>query len=91
MKRYGYDTTPVADRAVYGTKGELIERFRERNVRLGVVVAENHAEYFARPAPGRYQPGRIGDVAITLLVAHPPHHLGQLRQWRRAAGMQGRV
>ena len=29
----------------------------------------------------------IGNIAITLLVTHPPHHLGQLRQWRRAAGI----
>jgi hypothetical protein len=89
MERFGYGTTPVPDRAAYPTKGELLERFEERNARLAAVVAAKHAEYFPRPAPEKfraYSP-TIGHIAITLLVAHPPHHLGQLRQWRRAAGL----
>lgn len=89
MKRYGYGTTPVADSAAYATKRDLIERFKERNARLTEVVAAKHAEYFPRPSPAMYQPysPTIGHIAITLLVAHPPHHLGQLKQWRRAAGI----
>lgn len=88
MKRFGYGTTPLADRGAYATKAELLDRFRHRNARLATVVAEKHADYFSRPAPERFQPHAptIGHIAITLLVAHPPHHLGQLRQWRRAAG-----
>lgn len=89
MERFGYGSRPVPDRAAYGAKRELIERLRGRNARLVEVVAERHAEYFPRPAPERFRPhaATIGDVAITLLVAHPPYHLGQLRQWRRAAGI----
>jgi hypothetical protein len=89
MEQYGYGTKPVADRAAYATKRELLERFRERNARLAVVVAEKHADYFPRPAPEKFQPHAptIAHIATTLLVAHPGHHIGQLNQWRRAAGI----
>ena len=93
MERYGYGTTPVADRAAYATKRELIERFRDRTARLGAVVAHKHADYFPRPAPEKFRPHSptLGHIAITLLVTHPPHHLGQLRLWRRAAGIAERA
>jgi hypothetical protein len=89
MERFGYGTTPVPDLGVYASKRELLDLFRDRNARLGAVVAEKHSKYFPRPAPEKFQPyaPTIGHIAITLLVAHPPHHLGQLRQWRRAAGI----
>jgi hypothetical protein len=91
MERFGYGTTPVPDPAVYATKSELLDRFRDRNARLAAVVAEKHSDYFPRPVPEKFHPHpgppTIGHIAITLLVAHPPHHLGQLRQWRRAAGI----
>ncbi|HMN40255.1 MAG TPA: DinB family protein [Phycisphaerales bacterium] len=89
MERYGYGTTPVVDRAAYATKRDLIDRFRDRNARLAAAVADKHADYFPRPSPEKYRPSSptIGHIAIALLVAHPPHHLGQLKQWRRAAGI----
>ena len=88
MEQFGYGTIPVPDRAAYARKGELLVRVSESNARLGAVVAVKHADYFPRPAPERFRPysPTIGHIAITLLVAHPPHHLGQLRQRRRAAG-----
>lgn len=93
MKRFGYGTTPVSDPAVYATKHELLRRFEERNVRLAAVVAERHADYFPRPGPEKFQPfsPTIGHIAITLLVTHPPDHLGQLRHWRRAAGIASKA
>lgn len=89
MERFGYGTMPVPDLAAYATKRELLDRFKERNARVAVVVAEKHADYFPRRAPEKYHPysPTIGHIATTLLIAHPPHHLGQLKQWRRAAGM----
>jgi len=93
MERFGYGTTPVPDRAAYATKRELLDRFRDRNARLAAVVAEKHSDYFPSPSPEKFQPysPTIGHLAITLLVAHPPHHLGQLKQWRRAAGIAERA
>lgn len=89
MERFGYGTTPEPDVAAYATKRELIDQFKQRNARLAAVVAERHASYFPRPSPETFHPyaPTIGHIAVTLLVAHPPHHLGQLRQWRRAAGI----
>jgi hypothetical protein len=93
MERFGYGTMPLPDPAAYATKRELLDRFRERTARLAAVVAAKHSDYFPRPSPEKfhaYSP-TIGHIAITLLVAHPPHHLGQLRQWRRAAGIAERA
>jgi hypothetical protein len=91
VERFGYGTTPVSggDLAAYATKRELLDRFRDRDARLAALVAEKHSDYFPRPSPEKFRPysPTIGHIAITLLVAHPPHHLGQLRQWRRAAGI----
>jgi hypothetical protein len=89
MERFGYGTTPVPDRTAYATKRELLQEFRDRNERLAAVVAEKHADYFPRSSPEKFHPhaATIGHIAITLLVAHPAHHLGQLKQWRRAAGI----
>ena len=91
MERFGYGTTPVPDPAAYAPKRVLLEQFKARNARLAAVVAERHAAYFPRPAPAKFHPysPTIAHIAITLLVAHPPHHLGQLKQWRRAAGLAG--
>lgn len=93
MERFGYGTTPVPDRAAYATKRELLDRFRERSARLAAVVAEKHSDYFPRRSPEKFHPysPTIGHIAITLLVTHPPHHLGQLKQWRRAAGIADRA
>ncbi|MBY0308513.1 MAG: DinB family protein [Phycisphaerales bacterium] len=92
MERFGYGTTPVPDRSAYAPKPELLDRFRSRNARLAAAVAEKHAGYFPRAAPERFRPHAptIGHIAVMLLVAHPAHHLGQLKQWRRAAGMAGK-
>lgn len=89
MARFGYGTTPVPDCAAYATKRELLSQFRDRSARLAAVIATKHSEYFPKPSPEKYHPSAptIGHIAITLLVAHPPHHLGQLKQWRRAAGI----
>jgi len=93
MERFGYGSTPVRDRASYATKRELLDRFKDRNARLGAVVADKHSDYFPKPSPEKFHPHAptIGHLAITLLVAHPPHHLGQLKQWRRAAGIAERA
>ncbi len=89
MERFGYGTTPLPDMSAYPSKAELLEQFTTRNAQLAKVVAAKHAQYFPRPAPEKFQPHAptIAHIAIILLAAHPPHHLGQLKQWRRAAGL----
>ncbi|MEZ6163546.1 MAG: DinB family protein [Phycisphaerales bacterium] len=92
MEQFGYGTIPVTDPALYAPKQELIDQFRDRNERLAAVVAQKHATYFPRPAPEKFQPysPTIGHIALTLLVAHPADHFGQLRLWRRVAGIVDR-
>lgn len=89
MARYGYGTTPVKDASAYLPKDELLGVFDERCERVAATVAQRHAAYFSRPAPAMYQPHArvIGDVATILMTTHLGYHLGQLRQWRKAAGM----
>lgn len=89
LARFGYGTTPVVDPAAYPTKRELLAVFDERHARLADVIAQRHADWFPRPAPDTFQPHAptIGHVAVVLLASHLPYHLGQLRQWRRAAGI----
>ncbi|MGD9691746.1 MAG: DinB family protein [Phycisphaerales bacterium] len=88
MKRFGYGTTPLPDPSAYASKRELLDQFKARNARLAALVAEKHAYYFPRPSPEKFHPHAptIGHIAITLLIAHPPDHLRQLKLWRRAAG-----
>lgn len=92
LERFGYGSVPVADLAAYPTKAELLALFSERHARVAAVVAEKHAEYFPRPSPEKFQPHSscIGDVASILMTTHLGYHLGQLNQWRRAAGIVGR-
>lgn len=89
LERFGYGTTPVPDRGAYATKQELVDRFNQRHARLAAVVAERHATCFPRRPPETFQQHAptVGHLAVTLMVAHPAYHLGQLKQWRRAAGM----
>ena len=88
--QFGYGSTPVADLAAYPTKAVLLARFSERHARIASVVAEKHAEYFPRPSPEKFQPhcSTIGHLAIILMTTHLGHRLGQLNQWRMAAGLK---
>lgn len=88
LERFGYGSTPVRDRAAYATKSELLGRFSDLHARVDAVVKERHAEYFPRPSPAKFHPycPTIGHVAIIWMTTHEGHHLGQLNQWRRAAG-----
>lgn len=89
LAQFGYGSTPVPELAAYPTKSESLTQFTSKHARLAAVVSEKHAEYFPKPSPERFRPysPTIGHVAIILLTAHIGHHLGQLRQWRRAAGI----
>lgn len=89
IERFGYGTTPAADPAAYPSKHELLAVFDDRHARIVAMVAQRHAEYFPRPAPARFHPHAptIGHLAVIWMTTHEGHHLGQLRQWRRAAGL----
>jgi hypothetical protein len=90
MQQFGYGTTPVADRSAYPTKSALLAQLTERYARIVKIVAEKHSDYFPRPAPARFYSSvtpTIGHVTIMLFTSHLADHFGQLRLWRRAAGL----
>jgi hypothetical protein len=89
LEKFGYGSVPVAEPAAYPTKAALLARFSERHERIAAVVAEQHAEYFPRPSPEKFQPHAscIGDVVSILMTTHLGDHFGQIRLWRRASGI----
>ncbi|WP_158520824.1 DinB family protein [Fuerstiella marisgermanici] len=86
---YGNGSIPVENRSQYPPKEELLATLRRRHGQLDSAVRAKHADYFARPTPDflqAYAP-TIGRIAAYLLASHESYHLGQLMQWRRAAGI----
>ncbi len=88
-QKYGSGSIPTTDRSQYLPKDELLSTFRHRHERVEKAVREKHKEYFMREAPEslRAFAPTIGRIAFFLLAAHEAYHLGQLMQWRRAAGL----
>jgi hypothetical protein len=89
-KQFGNGSIPVTDRSRYASKIELLETLKYRHALVDSAVRAKHADYFARSTPGtlrEFAPS-IGRIALYLLAAHESYHLGQLMQWRRAAGFK---
>lgn len=88
-KRYGGGSIPTTDRSQYLPKDDLLRTLRHRHERVESAVREKHREYFARETPEalRAFAPTIGRIAFFLLASHESYHLGQLMQWRRAAGL----
>lgn len=89
LEQFGYGTKPIADHTAYPSKAELLSRLADRHARLMTVITDKHADYFSRPAPEKFGgvTSTIGHVAIIMLTSHLSYHHGQLKQWRRAAGL----
>lgn len=91
-KQYGNGSIPVIDRSQYISKVDLLQTLRYRHELVDAAVRSKHGEYFTRQTPEslRVFAPTIGRIAVFLLASHESYHLGQLMQWRRAAGfMQG--
>ncbi|QDU44282.1 YCII-related domain protein [Symmachiella dynata] len=89
-KKYGYGSIPVTDRSHYASQSELLATLKQRHELVDSAVRAKHREYFSRPTPEMLQEfaPTIGRIAIYLLASHESYHLGQLMQWRRAAGFK---
>ncbi len=89
-KQFGNGSIPVTDRSLYASKTELLETLRLRHELVDSAVRAKHAEYFVRATPENLREfaPTIGRIAIYLLASHESYHLGQLMQWRRAAGFK---
>lgn len=89
-KQFGNGSIPVTDRSHYPSKSKLLKTLNQRHERVDSAVRLKHTEYFARPTPENlreFSP-TIGRIAVYLLASHESYHLGQLMQWRRAAGFK---
>jgi hypothetical protein len=86
---YGPGSQPKPDRSLYMPRHEALARLTAIHARAAVVVPAKHADYFARPSPEslRQWAPTIGQLVFYLLAAHESYHIGQLAQWRKAAGL----
>lgn len=88
-KQYGNGSIPSTDRLQYLSKVELLQTLKHRHEIVDAAVRSKHEAYFEREAPEtlrEFSP-TIGRIAVFLLSSHESYHLGQLMQWRRAAGL----
>jgi DinB superfamily len=89
MTKLGPGSKPVGDRSAYPSKADLLARLETLHRLAAAAARVKHAEYFDRPSPEnlrKFAP-TIGRIVVYLLASHESYHLGQLAQWRRAAGL----
>ncbi len=89
-KQFGNGSIPVTDRVQYPSKSELLETLSHRHELVDSAVRVKHTDYFARSTPENLREfaPTVGHIAVYLLASHESYHLGQLMQWRRAAGFK---
>lgn len=78
-----------SDRGQFAGKDELLSTLREVHQQLAGAFENASDEDLAREFPNpdyRSFFPTIGDAAAYLMAHHEGYHLGQLSQWRRAAG-----
>ena len=89
-ERFGPGTTPVADRAAYPSKDELLGAFRDAAARLRRAVAASWDAGFEAPtrdAEVRAYFPTAGRWAVHVLLGEVAFHTGQLSAWRRTQGL----
>ncbi|MBU6411832.1 MAG: DinB family protein [Planctomycetes bacterium] len=87
--KFGPGSKPVPDLSVHATKETLLRQLTQRHALLDAAIRAKHAAYFDRPSPEnlRHFAPTLGRITMFLIASHESYHLGQLMQWRRAAGM----
>lgn len=86
------EAAPVDDRAKYPTKAELMDALGDRHRVVGERMAGlNEAGLDAALPIEAYREfwPTVRDALGDLMALHEPYHLGQLSQWKRAAGITG--
>jgi hypothetical protein len=84
------DTAPQGERGLYGSKDELLDHLRRLHgllaERFTAASAEDLAAVFPIEEYREFFPTN-GDAVVYLMAFHEGWHLGQLSEWRRAAGL----
>jgi hypothetical protein len=89
MATFGPGSTPVADRAAYPSKEQLLTTMRTTHARAIELLNQVTAEQLAAPNQTRFFPAEFptaGALITHLMTTHAALHLGQLSAWRRALG-----
>ena len=89
-KLFAPRSTPVADRAVYPSKAELLARLDDRRVAAQRAFLVATPQQLAQANPIVRLAGAlptIGHLAVFGFHVHESTHLGQLAVWRRVMGM----
>jgi hypothetical protein len=86
---YGPGSTPSAVRAQYASKRELLAALERVHGQVAAAIAAKHDTHFAKPAPEalRSLAPTVGRIVLYLATCHESYHLGQLVQWKKAAGI----
>jgi uncharacterized damage-inducible protein DinB len=79
---------PLADRSLYPSKAELLQKLEEGHARLAEAVTRS-PEALAQPAPEKMRARfpTVGVVLAGMMTSHEATHNGQLSAWRRAMGL----
>jgi uncharacterized damage-inducible protein DinB len=80
---------PLADRSLYPSKAELLQKLEEGHARLAEAVAKAKPEVLAQPAPEKMRQRfpTVGGLLAGMMTSHEASHNGQLSAWRRAMGL----
>jgi hypothetical protein len=86
---YGPGSTPTSVREQYASKSELLAALGRVHEQVAAAIAARHDTHFAKPAPEalRGLAPTVGRIVLYLTTCHEPYHLGQLVQWKKAAGI----
>ena len=86
---FGMSAKPVADRASYPSKAELLSALEAGHARFAAACAAATPEQLQAPSPEnrRARFPTLGHIILHILTNHEAIHLGQLSAWRRALGL----
>lgn len=87
---FGTGTAPLADRAAYPGKAELLDALDDARRRLADRLTALGEAGLAVPLPdARFRDTfpTAGHAVLHILVAHAAVHVGQVTAWRAAAGL----
>lgn len=87
--RYGRDSKPSADRAIYESKKQLLDILERSHAAVETALRSMTEKDLSGPAPAPYNERfpTFRSLVIQMLSGHEQTHLGQLSAWRRVQGL----
>ena len=91
LAKFNMGSEPVADRAAYPSKTELLATYDELRAKAADAYANASDADLAKPNPSEMLATMLptmGHMAAFMMLDHESNHLGQISIWRQAAGMR---